>query len=204
MAEESSPAPREGLKWVKVQRFLALPFSPDRLKTYRRVKRFENVSADGLLADGIEGVLLDVDGTLGPHHARTFSDSVVTHVKLMRAVGLEVALFTNAFEDRFEQFGDIPVVTNVPPKPDPQGFHTAMRDYLKLDDPAKVVMIGDNYITDGGAIDAGMRFIHVKPVPGKENAFHHTTRYLADLFARAWRPVTSTTFSSNTGSGTRV
>ncbi|MGP0630740.1 HAD family hydrolase [Nitrospina sp. 32_T5] len=204
MAEEGSPAPREGLKWVKVARFLALPFSPDRLKTYRRVKRFEDVPADDLLADGIEGVLLDVDGTLGPHHTRTFPDSVVTHVKVLQAVGLKVALFTNAFEDRFEQFEGVPVVTNVPPKPDPAGFHTAMRDYLKLDDPAKVVMIGDNYITDGGAIDAGMRFIHVKPVPGGESAFHHTTRYLAELFARAWRPVTTSALASRTRPGRQV
>ena len=43
-----------------------------------------------------------------------------------------------------------------------------------------------NYITDGGAVDAGMRFIHVKPVPGNENPFHHTTRYLAELLARAY------------------
>jgi FMN phosphatase YigB (HAD superfamily) len=45
-------------------------------------------------------------------------------------------------------------------------------------------MIGDNYITDGGAIDAGMRFIHVQPVTGNEPLIHAVTRYLAYLCAR--------------------
>lgn len=177
--------PREGLQWVKVKRFLAIPFDPERTVTWMRVKRFEEVSIEALKAGGIEGVLLDADGTLGPHHTRRFPETAVAHVKAMREAGLRLALYTNAFEDRFEQFEGVPVVTDVPPKPDRQGFLIAMRQYLKLDDPAKVVMIGDNYITDGGAIDAGMRFIHVKPVPGGENAFHHATRYLAELFVRA-------------------
>lgn len=62
--------PREGLKWVKIKRFLTLPFSPKRLKTYKAVKRFEDVPIEDLTADRIKGVLLDADGTLGPHHTR--------------------------------------------------------------------------------------------------------------------------------------
>lgn len=185
---KKSAAPREGLHWVKVKRFLALPFCPQRTATYQRVKRFEDISIEALRAGGIEGVLLDADGTLGPHHSRRFPDSAVAHVRAMREAGLRLALYTNAFEDRFDQFEGVPVVTGVPPKPDPEGFRTALRDYLQLDDPARVVMVGDNYITDGGAVDAGMRFIHVKPVPGPENPFHHATRYLAELIARAWHP----------------
>ena len=62
----------------------------------------------------------------------------------------------------------------------------AMKKYLQLDDPATVCMIGDNYITDGGAIDAGMRFIHVQPVPGPENPLHRATRFIAYRFARLY------------------
>jgi len=61
-----------------------------------------------------------------------------------------------------------------------------MKKYLQLDDPATVCMIGDNYITDGGAIDAGMRFIHVQPVPGPENPLHRATRFIAYRFARLY------------------
>ena len=59
-----------------------------------------------------------------------------------------------------------------------------MKNFLELDDPLKVCMIGDNYITDGGAIDAGIRFIHIKPVPGNEPFIHALTRYFAYLCVR--------------------
>jgi HAD superfamily phosphatase (TIGR01668 family) len=183
-----SNAPREGLKWVKIKRFLTLPFTPKSLKTYKAVKRFEDVSIEVLAADGIKGVLLDADGTLGPHHTKVFSDSVRDHIAKMVARGLRVAIYTNAMEDRFEAFKDIAVVTDVPPKPDPRGFEIAMKKYLQLNDPATVCMIGDNYITDGGAIDTGMRFIHVTPVPGPENPFHRATRFIAYLWARLYSP----------------
>lgn len=180
--------PREGLKWVKIRRFLTLPFSPAALKTYRAVQQFEEISVREMIADGIKGVLLDADGTLGPHHTREFPESVRQHVAHMIAGGLRVAVYTNAMEDRFEGFEGVTVVTDVPAKPDPAGFETAMRRDLKLDDPATVCMIGDNYITDGGAIDAGMRFIHVQPVPGPEKTFHRLFRFLAFQFARLYWP----------------
>ncbi len=181
-----SSAPREGLKWVKIRRFITLPFSPKSLRTYRAVKRFEDVPIDHLISSGIKGVLLDADGTLGPHHTRVFSESVRDHIAKMLASDLRVAIYTNAMEDRFETFEGVAIVTDVPPKPDPRGFEIAMKKYLQLDDPATVCMIGDNYITDGGAIDAGMRFIHVQPVPGPENPFHRATRFIAYLFARLY------------------
>lgn len=183
-----SESPREGLKWVKIRRFLTLPFSPKSLATYQAVRRFEDISPDLLAADGIRGVLLDADGTLGPHHTRSFSGPVRDHVATLLAAGLKVAIFTNAMEDRFEAFAGVTVVSDVPAKPDPAGFTTAMRRDLGLDDPQSVCMIGDNYITDGGAIDAGMRFIHVRPVPGPENPFHRLFRFLAYLCARLYWP----------------
>lgn len=178
--------PREGLKWVKIRRFLTLPFSPNALRTYQAVRRFEDISVDRLVADGIKGVLLDADGTLGPHHTRVFPESVRAHIGEMIAAGLRVAIFTNAMEDRFDAFEGVAVVTDVPPKPDPRGFEIAMQRDLQLDDPAEVCMVGDNYITDGGAIDAGMRFIHVRPVPGPEKFFHRVARSVAYTFARLY------------------
>jgi len=174
---------REGLQWIKVRRFLSLPFSPDRLKTYQRVHRFEDISIEGLWDDGIRGLLLDADGTLGHHHATSFPEPVIQHIKKMLQRGFKLAVYTNASENRFGQIPEVPVVTHVPPKPDPVGFEIAMRDYLKLNDPQAVCMVGDNYITDGGAVDAGMRFLHVHPLPGPENPFHRLTRWLAERLA---------------------
>jgi predicted HAD superfamily phosphohydrolase YqeG len=176
----------EGLTWPKVSRFISLPFSPSRTKTFMQVKRFEDVSIDRLFSKGVEGILLDADGTLGPHHIREFNSGILNHVRAMLEKGFKIAIYTNASKGRFQQFQDIgvEVVHNVPAKPDPSGFHIAMTKFLKLEDPNKVCMIGDNYVTDGGAIDAGMHFIHVQPVKGNELFFHSATRLFAYLCAK--------------------
>ncbi|MDP6737199.1 MAG: hypothetical protein QF732_12005, partial [Nitrospinaceae bacterium] len=124
---DRAPASREGLTFAKVLRFLSLPFCPRSLKPYLSVNRFVDVPIDLLQADGIRGVLLDADGTLCPHHAREFSDEVVRHIGKLTGNGLKVAIYTNASEDRFQQFPDINIVTGVPPKPNRHGFETAMK-----------------------------------------------------------------------------
>ena len=164
-----TPSERESLTWAKVSRFLSLPFQPSRLSTYLAAKHFNEVPLNTLLQDGIKGVLIDADGT-------------------MLQKGFKVAIYTNAAEDRFqslEKLG-VKVVKNVPSKPDRAGFEIAMKEFLGLNDPFKICMIGDNYITDGGAIDVGMRFIHIQPITGNEPFIHALTRYLAYLCARIY------------------
>lgn len=170
---------RSGLKWVKLRRFISLMIKPESMNTYLAVSRFEDVPIDRLKSDGILGVLIDADGTLGPDHAREYGDSVVTHVIKMKESGIKVAIYTNAREDRFHQFPGIPVVSEVPAKPDPKGFLLAMTRFLNLENPSQVCMIGDNYITDGGAVDTGMHFLYVEPIPGPEKFIHKWTRDLA-------------------------
>ena len=177
--------PREGLTWYKVRRFFILPFSPHSLETWFSVRRFEEISPDKLVEEGIRGILIDADGTLGPHHVRSFPETSVQHIQVLQKKGLRVAIFTNAGEDRFQGFQGVPVVTDVPAKPDPRAFEIAMKNYLKLNDPKVVCMVGDNYVTDGGAVDAGMRFIYVSPQPGGNKLFpHRIFRFLAYLCAR--------------------
>ncbi len=177
---------REGLTGAKISRFLLLPFQPEYLKAYLAVKRFEDISIDRLLKDGVKGVLLDADGTLGPHHTRHYPESVVAHVRLMVDQGLKVAIYTNSSNKLFHQFSGIEIVREAYPKPDPRGFARAMKTHLQLNDPSTVCMVGDNFVTDGGAISAGMRFIYVEPVKGAENIGHSFTRYLGTLCARLY------------------
>ncbi len=170
---------RSGLKWGKLKRFFSLLIRPHSMITYLSVSRFEDVPIDRLKSDGILGVLIDADGTLGPDHAREYNNDVVAHALKMKDSGLKIAIYTNAREDRFHQFPGIPVVSEVPAKPDPEGFLLAMTRFLKLDNPQQVCMIGDNYLTDGGAADAGMHFLYVEPIPGPEKFIHKWTRDLA-------------------------
>jgi len=179
-----NPGSREGLTSAKVLRFLLLAFKPQYLNAYLAVPRFEDIPIDTLLKDGVQGVLLDADGTLGPHHARHYPESVVDKVMEMADKGLKVAIYTNSDNQLFQQFQGIEVVREAYAKPDPRGFETAMKIHLGLDDASKVCMVGDNFITDGGAISAGMRFIYVDPVKGNEGFVHSSTRYFGALCAR--------------------
>ena len=49
---------------------------------------------------------------------------------------------------------NVVVANNVSAKPEVKSFLTAMKDTLSLEDPKKVCMVGDNYVTDGGAVEA--------------------------------------------------
>ena len=187
-SKEDKRVTRDGLTLAKTIYFLLMPFRPDLLKTYMALDRFIEVPIDQLKVDGIKGLLIDADGTLGPHHARKFSSEVVEHVNKMVDRGLKVAIYTNAFEDRFHQFKGINVVTNVLPKPDKRGFEKAMTDFLGLDDPSVVCMIGDNFLTDGGARLAGMHFVHIRPIRGDESFIHSFTRKLAFKVAQFYFP----------------
>jgi uncharacterized protein len=186
--KEDEKFTRDGLTLTKTLYFLLMPFRPNLLKTYMAVGRFVEVPIKQLKIDGIKGILIDADGTLGPHHASKFSYEVVEHINKMVNYGFKVAIYTNASEDRFHQFKGINVVTNVPPKPDKCGFEKAMKDFLDLDDSSVVCMIGDNFLTDGGARLAGMHFIHIRPIKGDESFIHSFTRNLAFKVAQFYFP----------------
>ena len=188
ITEKHSPVSREGLNLTKVLYFILMPFRPKLLKPYMAFDHFIEVPIEQLKLSGIQGVLIDADGTLGPHHSRFFSREVIEHVKKMVASGLKVAIYTNAFENRFQQFTDITIVTDVSPKPDRRGFKEAMEVFLGLKNPNEVCMIGDNFITDGGARLAGMHFIHIHPIKGDESFTHSFTRKLAFQCARFYFP----------------
>ena len=47
-------------------------------------------------------------------------------------------------------------------------------------------MVGDNYITDGGAIELGISFIYVAPLKGTEKFYHRMTRYYGYIWARLY------------------
>ena len=188
ITKEDKKFARDGLTLAKILYFLLMPFRPNLLKTYMAVGSFVEVPIEQLKIDGIKGILIDADGTLGPHHSSEFSYEVVEHINKMVNHGFKVAIYTNASEDRFHQFLGINVVTNVPPKPDKCGFEKAMKNFLDLDDSNVVCMIGDNFLTDGGARLAGMHFIHICPIKGDESFIHSFTRNIAFKVAQFYFP----------------
>jgi hypothetical protein len=176
---------RSGLGLGKIWRLLMLPWRPSLTRTLMVIDRIEDLTPEPLLAAGMRGVLLDADGTLAPHHDRDFNPSVIAAVARLRDAGLEVAIYTNASDA--EVFGalGVPLATGLPAKPSRAGFRAAMA-VLGLSDPAQVAMVGDSYITDGGAVEAGLHFIYCRPIPGHEPLGHKAMRGLSAAIARVW------------------
>jgi predicted HAD superfamily phosphohydrolase YqeG len=177
---------REGFTFHKFWRFISLPFSPNKVKTWFVVKKFEDISPIRLKNRGIQGILLDADGVLCSNGSREFGSHIKNHVQSLLEHGIKVAIYTNAREDRFDQFKGVQIVTKVPAKPNPEGFKNSVDQFLGLKDFKTVCMIGDNYITDGGAIELGISFIYVMPLEGNEKLYHRATRYYGYAWARIY------------------
>lgn len=165
---------REGVNLDKIGFALKLPFKPSLTKTLFDLERFEDLDVESL-RNKTHGLVLDVDGTLVPHHSNDFQPTVVKKLYEIRQA-FKVCVFSNNADEREIFKGlKIPVVKHAAPKPHPAGFHRAAYYYLGLP-PEKCTMLGDNPLTDGGARQTGMQFILVDPIPGKEGLSHKLTR----------------------------
>lgn len=187
LAEDTS---REGLTPEKLFHALALPFHPGLTRTMQHLEKFDDLDINRISAS-IYGLVLDVDGTMVSHHTNDFSPAVLEKLREIKA-RIPAVVFSNNGEDReiFRQIG-IPVVTRVAPKPEPSGFKVAIDMHLQnkhVNHPAvypqQCAMVGDNFLTDGGCRKIGMKFIHVKPIPGNEKLMHRATRGYGHLVSR--------------------
>lgn len=169
-----------------VERALRFCLNPDSRAVWFTLDEIEALDPEVLRATGIEGVLLDVDATLVPHHERDFPPRILALLDRIAAAGLKVAIYSNARDvEALEALG-VPVIDGVARKPDPAGFRAAVAR-LGVEHPERVVMIGDNPLTDGAAVDAGLRYAWVRPLPGDEPTGHRLVRSAAERVAIGWR-----------------
>lgn len=163
---------REGINLAKIIQFFKL-FHPKYTKTFLRLEHFPDLDVDKireLTGVEIEGIILDVDCCIAPNHGEILPENL-EHLRKLIAKGIKFVIYSNMkWSERYGNLqNDLPVLTNLPPKPDPKGFEIAVQ---RLGLPKEnVVMVGDNYLTDGGAIGAGIRFIHVNPIRREHEGF---------------------------------
>lgn len=156
---------REGVNFTKIVQLFRL-LRPRNTKTLARLRKFADLDLEKIQAKtGVEikGIIVDVDDTISYQHGQILDENV-QHIKKLRSHGVKFAVLSNMKKtSRYDAIeNDTIILTNFPAKPDPRGFEEACE---KLNLPKKnIVMVGDNYVTDGGAIRAGINFIHVKPI----------------------------------------
>ena len=127
--------------------------------------RISHIGFDALLADGVRGVILDLDNTLVGYRALQPDAGDAAWVAHAPEHGIRVVLVTNNATpwaaDVAKNLG-IPIVANAR-KPLPRGFRRAL-ELLDLPREA-VIVIGDQLFTDVlGAKLFGLRAILVEPL----------------------------------------
>lgn len=187
---------REGLNKDKVLQLFRL-LRPRNTRTLARLDSFSQLDLRALRQQGtpLAGLVLDVDETLAPHHGK-IPEATLRQIAELRREGVKVAIFSNAKADvnparqadlaRLEAMGAKIMGGAIVAKPSTSGFIQAA---AALGLPRRAVaMVGDNYLTDGGAIRAGLHFIKVRPVKtpkmGLERLPQRSLRALTSGIAR--------------------
>lgn len=211
---------------VKNWRQLGRVLRPRNTVTLARARRFASIDIGKLNTRRAElgqrplrALILDVDETMAPHHGR-ISAANKAHIRTLLAHGLTIGIYSNARDDatpgRAEDFAELRAMgvyiagENVAAKPNRAGFEEVTRGLIahagaqgRTLAADEVAMVGDNYMTDGGAIQAGLAFVKVRPVKTDERpfrrpmgtffkrSFQRATRAYASAAALAWDRVST-------------
>lgn len=139
------------------------------------------IDFDALAAEGVKGVLFDIDNTLVPHDAPadTRAKNLFAH---LRELGLDYCVISNNQLPRVKSFADA-----IQGKYIENAHKPGVRSYLRAmqmmgTTEKDTVFVGDQLFTDvWGAKRAGMRTILVKPVHPKEEIQIVLKRYLEKI-----------------------
>jgi HAD superfamily phosphatase (TIGR01668 family) len=138
-----------------------------------------------LRAEGIEGLIVDLDNTVVPWGVSAPAPDVVRWVAAVRAAGVAVCIVSNSLSSRARQVGTILGVPVVPraAKPAPWAFRRALR--VMGTDPSRTALVGDQIFTDilGGNL-LGLRTVLVDPLSGREFVTTRLVRRLEALVRR--------------------
>lgn len=136
------------------------------------------INFDALAAEGIRGVLFDIDNTLVPPDAPADERAKKLFAHLRR-LGLDYCVISNNKLPRVKTFADAiqgKYIENAH-KPGVKNYRRAME--MMGCTQTNVVFVGDQLFTDvWGAKRAGMRTILVKPIHPKEEIQIVLKRYL--------------------------
>lgn len=136
------------------------PFAPTAY-----IPRIEQLAFSKLCADGVRGIIVDLDNTLVGYRANEPAQAIVDWIAAARAHGVKVVMVTNNATQWAREIAAhlaIPIVARAR-KPLRRGFTRALR-IMELP-PSEVVVIGDQLFTDVlGAKLSGLRAILVDPL----------------------------------------
>lgn len=155
---------REGITGIKIIHFLRVIFNSEATKALNSYSTFHDIEFHRLWWSWKRGIILDVDECVAPHHGNILPQNLEM-IKQLIWDGWKIVIFSNMKKsDRYEELESlwIKVITSKFAKPDPRGFLEAVFELWLT--PEKILMVGDNFLTDGGSIQAWIDFIKIHPI----------------------------------------
>ena len=149
------------------------------------IKGFGDLDIPALKAQGIDGMVLDIDNTLVPYHVPTPTPEVIAFVDKLRANGIDAVIASNNNGERVERFAKELGVYAIckAGKPLPGGLKKcAAKMGTKI---KRTAVIGDQIFTDVlGANLCGMYSVLVVPLPSAENSFFKVKRFFERIILK--------------------
>lgn len=158
---------------------------------HRTVPVATEITPDELRANGVEGVILDLDNTLVRWQKEEMSEEILAWLEMLKAAGFRLCILSNSIlSRRSERIAERLGCPNVRKarKPSRSGFHRAMEAMETT--PETTAIVGDQMFTDIlGGNRSGVYTIMVNPIHPHEFAYTRFVsrppeRWLLKLFRR--------------------
>ncbi|HHV63653.1 MAG TPA: YqeG family HAD IIIA-type phosphatase [Peptococcaceae bacterium] len=146
----------------------------------------QDIPVELFRAEGIKGLILDLDNTIAPWNDKSLSSEVIDWFEKIKAAGIKACIVSNnSVPDRVSAVADVLGVLYVynAAKPSKKAFLLGMEE-LGIELTA-IAVIGDQLFTDVfGGNRMGMKTILVSPINQKEFLGTKVLRFLERLVGR--------------------
>ena len=165
------------------KRSLSYLLTPDRM-----FEKFDDITPEFLLSNGIKALLIDIDNTLAPYEQEAPDERIFNWFSSLRAAGISASLVSNNHRERVELFNkDL----GLPAYPDCGKPKTATL-LLAIEKMGATLecsaSIGDQLLTDAlAAHRLGIPAYIVPPIKDKKNLFFRFKRWLEKPYIRKYK-----------------
>ena len=151
-------------------------------------EKYDDVTPEFLLEQGIRYLILDIDNTIAPYEQALPDERNLVWFASLKAAGIRCAFVSNNYYSRVELFNrkiGIPMFARTAK---PLGKHMRQAMLVLGAKPKATAIMGDQLLTDcwAGRV-VGIRTITVPPIKDKTDLFTRAKRVLEIPFMRAYR-----------------
>lgn len=156
-------------------------------------EKFDDITPEFLLSQGITALLIDIDNTLAPYEQPSPDERIKNYFSSLSAAGIKAALVSNNNRERVELFNrELGLLAFADSKkPSKKTLLLAMEKMgSTLENTAA---IGDQLLTDAlGAHSIGIKAYIVPPIRDKRNLFFRFKRWLEKPYIKRYKKLHKT------------